>query len=278
MAHTETIDRAISNTTGDISSNKSEARRLNEEVVNIQEDLKQYDYLKDMKQNIDEAEILLEQISVKTSNFNHCIDIYDKLQAEKQRKLKLEEIINTNKVYSEILVLCDQLLTKYKEYDSIKNIINKRSTMASYKESSLETIQNYANVDEVISIVDEISEKIRNYQSISNKILKRNQLMKEVEILNDKIKKNTHCEEAISVLNECQQKLSNYKVVNDIALRIESHKKRLTQLNQKVPELKAKLDSAIEKYKVAVKESGKCPVCFSEVDERTLQNISDNLF
>jgi predicted Zn-ribbon and HTH transcriptional regulator len=133
-------------------------------------------------------------------------------------------------------------------------------------------------MENIIILINQLEEKVRNYKDISNKTAALNKSEQSSEKLRQTMADNEHMDETLNLINNCLEKLHEYANIKTAVSKLEKQEGRKDKGNAVLAQIQSDLNNSVEKYKDAIKSAGKCPICFSEVDDKALDNFTKNLF
>lgn len=274
LGNTEVIDKAIKNNASEMREVKSQEKVYKAQLKEVNQELKELKNLDKMEKAIEFAKVKLDKVKTLESKVINVIDISRKLKDKMEQVSRLESAIVPDEDITKIISDLEDLIKLENNISNIKNISRKIKE----EEKRIESLKTLCNIDtalisEVINSLDELCENTRLLNSrkrISNKL---NTL--ESNLIN--IKELAGKFEETSILIE---HLDDALALNKVKLSILSVKERFDAVNQrksKGEEVIRKLNedylNALDKYKSALKESDKCPICMSDISADKLNNI-----
>lgn len=278
MAHTEVVDRSIKNTKTDMRNTSMDVKRLNEDILIHEDKISSFDYLVDLEQEIHTLENLLGQLISKNLFLGKIKDLSAKITREMTRQAEIEQIILLTTPYEHVCELSRGLLEAFKVYSDINRLGARIASENERLRNAEEILEGHARSEEVVAMVRSLEEKIRNYRAISNKMIFVNKGEKDLQNLSEAISSLKDVEESLRLMDECQQKFLQYShAKNEINKAKIMEERRVAITKQIATELQPALQDAINAYTAKIAEIGKCPLCFSDVEAATIENIGKNL-
>jgi len=270
------IDVAIRDVAKDLMTQQQEEKRLAGELKEIEEQLDKYHYLPDLLNCIKNGE----------KNLNHIVLLYQRRQSLLIAKEKWQSVCQDEKKYQDIL-------TSLPPLDKLESLLVHAQLSSQSYQQLTRLNQQWKLIETEIGNTESLLEKTRGLEKgekillqAENSLRRRQELsqlqgkIQKWKMEYHQIKKFWDClpaiekgEEKIGVLSEKMEKLKKLSSSQDILSGLEKDISKVIEENK---QLDKKLKTTLQTYQTKLKESGKCPLCFSSLDEDVLRKIMDN--
>ncbi len=216
------IDDALKDVLRDNRNLNIDKKNIEDNIQNIEAEIKKYDYLDELKikfKRLENLKIKLIELENKVDILNKLNKILNEVQIEKETQTiilkKLEQIDNLNEIINSV----DNKIYKYKSLnnynDNLKNIANRI-------EESNYVIENLKDIDLIrdkISKLDILCNKVEKYRGISDKYSK---LVTEKDALVHTIEKLDDLEDIENKLTSMNYKYIKLKDLNSVKVKYDN--------------------------------------------------------
>lgn len=257
LVDADIIDYALSNTNTDLKSKKRDlADKINKEE-NLVEELKEYDYLDELKSTIKKLETIQskkQKLSQKLSTLENLLRIYEPLKTEKElaeytlKKLQVTDQIQDkfNVIENRILKLnnldrlCSLINYNIKREDYSKVILNNlkeintledKINQVNYKSSFLKNLEvtekNYTNV---LNRQKYILNIYQRFKDLDNAYLNQEKLVNKIEAFNLLNKQNKQLIEARRRINIGNKYMDKFNTMDEAKVSTEKCENKLYRL------------------------------------------------
>lgn len=233
------------------------------------------DKLEQAKNKIKSLRVTIDNLNRTNSMISKYIELEESIKIEDDiiqsidivKIKKSKEILHQTK---DNLLLYTRLDNLTKRYDSIEFNIKKCDEITS--SISSEKIESLRNI---LSSVNKNLDTYKNLTTLMNKrfdiLSKVNEMDSEVNKID--LEKLTKSLESIKNIRENISKLDSLKRILQKRTAIEGE---VLKLNKIIDDSEKFIDDEIEKYKELLVMNGKCPICDSNIDKITAQQIANN--
>ena len=230
----------------------SVARVLLDEIKN------KYTYLKETKRKYEESKEKVEYIksqSIEQAKKRVIIEAYSDCEATLSRIDLLTELVRRyNRAFNDLKYLDDAL----KNLCKVKDII--------------------LNLDEV----DELSETCENIETLLSKYNKSKKLFDNIFILENQKENNenivnnlTDLDELTELVDLLEIDMKKLSTVKEIKGEIDVLDKRIEKGKSVISQLSDNINQKTKEYSDLLIESGKCPTCFSVIDNDVVEQVEN---
>ena len=200
-----------------------------------------------------------------------------KLYNKQQRQSKqLKEIINaTNNLVKlkDKEIRLENKLDKYQKMVQIdKELDNNQQKINNNQKLLTETAQ-IEEVKEIIRKIKVKKEKLKQLKELANKSKILDKRLKKQNIFYDKL---SEVEKAAKLRDSLIKKTEFLQQLKELNNRKKELEQRIVKGEKFIKDNRDKLDRLVNKYNDLLKEIGKCPICFNEINEATITEIIDN--
>lgn len=271
MAGTEEIDVATSEVGTDLYRRGQDGKRLEKEIAEKEEAIKQYDYLPGLKAKIEQLMRLLGAITI-----------------AQERKTKLENLRFSLATVNQNIDQCDRINERWQGVDEAEKVLPQQEQLIQRKQAiqtlfnSLLTVKNgINNTQQVISrliYLPEAGDMVTMVEETSARLKRLREL-------------KTSLQNVDFALNHAENALTKWATINEVE---RAHNKviELTERRRSIVGLKHQLQTAEENvetvrqnsviweqrvaelegaYKDALLSAGVCPTCGTEMTAETLK-------
>ncbi|MGE5473188.1 MAG: AAA family ATPase [Ignavibacteriales bacterium] len=267
------LDNAIRECINDIKKESQLVSKYKSETNELVEKLDSYKDLENLEKKINKCEAMLEKIK-KLNDRHSKLDKY-KLEFDRINK-EINELIKINKAVINV--------------GDAENMVGLLSNRVKYLSNLQDTYSKLANINTEIQLNEGALEETRNIEEAAARIEKA----EKKKVLNEKLlnlnKKYSDINEEIELSKAMHLKVRYINKAEDMINRIillESRKEDIRKISSSynsirssiaegekyISKMKNELDNSINEYKDILKIISKCPVCFSNINEDTIERI-----
>lgn len=222
------IDDALSNTLRDVRNLKSDEKKYEKEINDLNEELKEYAYIKDAKKKIGLVRDIRDSIDSKSKRMEKLKSLLeDKTGLEKMKK-NLEDQIEKLNNLEKIDLHLKKLEIKYTRYRSLKRRMELFHRLLQDRKDSEEIIGSLVNLDKINSNIKAMDKLEANRQKLERLKIKRENNIKE-----------------ISTTKETSEALSNIAMVPEKISKIDRNIGQIIALNR-LEEVKKRVDKSLD--------------------------------
>ncbi|MGM0501484.1 MAG: AAA family ATPase [Bacillota bacterium] len=317
------VDSAIRETANDLATQKRQEQQLEEDKLEIENKLQEFDHLPDLAAEIEKKEDLFTKIKNYKSRLDK-LDTYKSDLEEKEKKIKrynqinseLQNLEQANKLLLKIknnkkrLEKLKKLFKKWNEINKTKEKIRKlllevkdiekSKDFLSRAQNKLDKYQrldeleknyqkhqqrialgnkymnNFSGVEQVKGIRKKLIkdyDKLMRLKEISNKLSKtRKGIKKRKRLINNLPTKKEEQE----LKNKVDKKLSEIERLKELKNQQEKLLTDIQQKKSKVKQNKKQVKKLVEDYSELLRQAGRCPTCFSEINENLINSLINN--
>lgn len=174
------IDKAIKDTKNDLDKSNRNASRLEEEVSDLTEKAKQYEYLSELKKNIDEIQCIYDQASKYSKLADELIDLqinYKSVCKEYKEAVELIESLQDIDNVENLILRLDNEINRLKDitdlanrYGTVKEDIFTCERIISYEEAVKSSAEIVSNIEHLVGEIRQIEGFNNSYIEIKEKI------------------------------------------------------------------------------------------------------------
>lgn len=270
------MDAAIRDVAKDLLNQQQEEKRLDEDLKEINKGLERYSYLPSLLNSIKQEEVIVSKIEFLQSQMVLLRELkgkWDEVRREENRVKEIlaflpplervENLLNQaailNLRYSHLEKLTEQWGRIEIELDKVESFVERTQDIKEIETGLIQTEKNIKRLEVLLQLQGKIKNWKKEYQQtkeVWTRLVSVSQGEKIVQSLNSKV-------EQLKRLKESQSAIVTIK------------KEILTQ-NRELEKLKAKLSTTLKEYQIKLKTSGKCPLCFCDIDEEVMQKVINN--
>jgi tetratricopeptide (TPR) repeat protein len=267
------IDAAQRNTIRDLMDAEQRKKLINEEISDINEELKNYQDLPALESRSAALKVLLNEIKQKRALLVRFTEIRQRLvpttQGIEEACNILDKTTNVGKaetIYHKIVNNSDRI--------SLLKVLNKKicetDNQISHMKGMLRNTEGIFAAEKISQELEEIKEKVRKYDQILKKMILIDQQMKDQSRQLGSFEHVRDTENQIENISEKNMKLVSLgnirKNLNDVDSSIKKGEMYLKQIIQS-------LDSMTRQYAYLLKKLSRCPTCLNPIDDQTAQRI-----
>ncbi|SHH51627.1 AAA family ATPase [Tepidibacter thalassicus] len=227
--------------------------------------------------NIEKIELYMKNLELKYRESRDLNRININLNNIFENKRELKNAIDKLKNIYEVENIYKNLNNNIDILDKILNLKNKIDNLNRQKILLNKTIDNLKNIDNTSNLYVEL-------ENTNKKIDVLTKLNKEINLINrekNKLKKHITSLPDFNVLNELYNKYidikSKIEKLNEINKNYKDTTERISKGKNYIEKVNNELKSHIKDYSQMLKNMGKCPTCFADIDNKTVENIISNL-
>ena len=280
---THYVDAVIKDLESESKRMSTRIKDRNKELQSLDEEIEKYDHLPQLEKTIQDIEKRLEELQKKQEIVEKAKAIVEeRKQIEKQIQLdqaliqslghltlaeqKLDELMKKNEIKRKVTQLKDNLDEIMREHQKEKQIL-----------LSLKDIQKAEDQ------FNQLMDKAQTYQKLKEKAEKAIHLEKQLKDTEQNIEKckqiiemYKHVDVAESKLQQLENKIKIVEQSKVITERLNEITKSGVKERQYIHTLNQENQQLVLHYQKLLEEVGTCPVCQSEIDQKTIQQISSN--
>lgn len=267
------IDAAQRKAIKDLVDLEQRKRMLNNEIADLNEDLKNYEDLPAIKERIESLKAIINDLKEKKAILSKIFEIKQKLRPTEQgidEALKVldrtEYVKQVERIYLEMSNLNDKL-TRLK---TLKNNLQETERQIAHIRSVLKSTENLSYCDKIAQKLNEIIFKAKTYESFLHKITLLDDQIKVQKRKLEDYKKVEAIENDMSNIVKKNLKLSSLK---NICEKIKTVEASLNKGRTYLKQVMENLNAMTGQYAYLLKKLSKCPTCFSPIDEKTTARI-----
>lgn len=264
----------------EMKKNKGEVRLREKDISETDERLKDYIYLRDMADRLQQAETLAKTIEEKKEKVR-------KLTALVEQKEKLEkELEQTNKI---LTTLADVGVWKI-QLSQLKDVAQRHNTLARILDNQKRIIENGREARDIILTLQHIpeiakrlailKEQDKKRQDVSELLAKHTLLKEKQKHIFVQLKGQEHILTALSGLEDAKIKLASLHMMAKARQQIEKNvatqrrlEEQITQETTVIRDSFSTQEQLLRKYEDALKDAGSCPTCHSTIDAEAISRI-----
>lgn len=213
------IDDSLRETLRDIRNLSSDKRHIDNQVIELEEELKEYDYLENLKQTIDQIEEIKNKITMKQKLQTKLEDILKRISVTRKEKQKVKSYIEKLKGVDIIDSMIKDTTLYISKYNHLSNQNSKLLRVYNDKKNNLNLLSSLKDIKLLEGNLLEITLKL-NYQVEINKIkldLDKNNL--EACKFQDIMNKSNDLKELQNSINKIDNKLKYIDIFKKIHTR-----------------------------------------------------------
>ncbi|SKA86746.1 Rad50 zinc hook motif-containing protein [Caloramator quimbayensis] len=288
------IDEALKELNKDLVNLQGEVKRFSKDYDDINEDLKQYENLENIRKNIEITEINLKILNDKFNKLEKLKSIKNKLLAVENEINEAQDIIikigdldNTISLVSEAnskIILKNKFnnaneslhqilneinyqknildITKHTDSCSLKlidaaNALNRTNILKKLNiqfNSIEDEINKLKRIYEKLKIVDKAKESLESYNNKFDIYIKLNNIKSNLENVESSLKKGYVYISKFNNINEADSNISSIEIINEKLLKLNILKNELLNLNKDLNETNKEIKSSNEYIDNFIKE------------------------
>ena len=238
-------------------------------------EIKSYDYLKELKEKLDKAKILEKQISV----LKEQIDKSEKLLIKKEN---LEFQINSyQEIFQSISSVKDQIEEKLNEIklESEKFIQYKEKWIT--RQNLFDYGKKLAIFNKQFGIVSDLEVKLTEIKLLQEKITDASNLLMKKEKTEEKIKIMEKLIESLQSVSEfdilqVKDQYTKLQELQTLFIKREHLLEEGKKLKVQYEDIKKKKENALNNFTKELKAVGTCPICGNHLDDDKIEKLIKN--
>lgn len=275
LAKTDVIDLALQNTNLKIRHAKTKSREYKNELKIIEKELKTMKDLPKMEKDLEVLTSNSEVINNKLDELTRINFIKDEIVNLEDRKDKLENIIKSEEEVNNLI----------KSADNITHTFNKLNRVMSVNENLINAINQKNDIEDILNVVDmdklaSISKAMDDLLNTLGEVVKIKAVKDKLDHAND-VKSKTEItieyaddvEKVLENIDYCKSKIDKLNKVLLVESKLNHEIKRSQEGEVIINQLENQYESRLNKYKDALIQSKKCPLCMSDIDEEKIKDI-----
>ncbi|MCR4430582.1 MAG: AAA family ATPase [Tepidanaerobacteraceae bacterium] len=267
------IDIAQRNTLKDLMEAEQHKRLIDNEILEIKEELKNYQDLQELENIMTVLKSLLDEIKQKRIKFMKLFEIKQKLEPtvhginEACFDLKItENISDVEVIYSEMLDDINRIIALTALRDKLKETSRHIMLTKEYVDKT----EDCFKAQDILNYIDKLNEKVQRYDQIQKKLFLLDRQIKEYS---RQLETYVHIMDTENYMEKIVYKNAELlsidairKNLYEVDLSIKKGQEYLTQLAQS-------LAMMTRQYALLLKKLSRCPTCLNPIDEITAQKI-----
>ncbi|MBU5437641.1 AAA family ATPase [Tissierella sp. MSJ-40] len=314
------IDVALRDTLRDNRNLSINKKNIDEHINNLEEDLKQYEYLDDLIKKAKEIELLRNKVVEKNNKLDKLKSILNDLNDTKKEIDLIKEYLNKLIGIREVEILVKQLSTVIKKYIYIDSQHNRLNKIIKQKDESFEIIKalknidkanvnieklplfnnkrekmielqikfskgngeisKYKNISNQLSQIENVELKVKDFQNKLNKLEKLNVIQEKLEKSKKSISigkvyidRLQNVDDIGLIYTNLKNKIDQYKKLDVIVNSYQSIGLEKSKENINIGKLNKTIKKSLEEYREILIKLEICPLCFSNIDNDTINHI-----
>jgi len=314
------IDRAMQGTITDITRLSQQIKQWDQDIANLDDAIKQYEYLPQLEKIIDESDLCITKAETLSTRLDKVIAIKQRLDITKNELEQQQYILNRLSQLNMVENLLHNIESMITHISSLTNIQQRLiSTVCEidYNNALLDKMADLNVAEDVVNKAIKLNEIMKNYIVLSNglKIInadmakQRNiinampdldacyknlkdashklELLKGLKSINkrlcsinDELSKALHDKSSLKGIEKCQALLQEAEKRIVLFGKLREIKTALQEINERIEQgkiylndLEVEVKNKAEEYGKLLLQTGKCPVCFSQINSDVIENI-----
>lgn len=271
------FDAAIRDIKNDVSEIGRKVKEKYNDYENLNEKLKEYENIAEEEKKLNEIEKCILDYENTKNNIEKLKESISSFNYIKNEKFKLRQVVNSLINIEKSEFYLKDLELKCRENKDFSRIKLNLDNLYSDKKTSKSLIQKFKNISHAEIIYQNLVENTKNLNRVSSfkdkleyMYIEKSKLKASADILPD----FRIVEDLYSSYNELQLKIEKAmdlnKIYIDTKARIIKGKLYLNNINNE-------LLACIKIYSEKLQAMGKCPTCFSNIDNKTIENIISSI-
>jgi len=271
------IDAAQRNTIRDLTEAEQRKRSINNEILDINEELKNYQDLQDLENKMAILKVILNEIKQKRALLVKFTEI-------KQRLVPTAEGINEACFILKKTAYATDAETIYREIVNNSNKIENLKTLnRKLKEVDRQIIlmESFLKKTEGVFAAEKISQ---NLGELKDKITTYDRILKKLILIDGQIKETSKQLESCVHVRDAETRMESISAKNSKLISLDSVRKDLSNVDFSIKkgevylnQVMQNLDSMTRQYAFLLKKLSRCPTCLSPIDDRTARKIVTEL-
>lgn len=212
------IDDALRETLKDSRNLASNKRNIDENILELEKELTEYDYLEELGKKINDIEVIRDKIQIKSNTLSKYKVFLEKILYLSQEKKELYYYVDKLKgihLLDNTLNHISSSINRYEYFNKQNNIIYKLSLN---KKENIKIINAYKNINLAEKHIEKM-DSLYNLQLRLNKIKSKLQIVTleidKLTLLSNKLQSIDLVQENIKKINNSTQQLENLKNIKD---------------------------------------------------------------
>lgn len=278
---THYVDAVIKDLEATTKRHVQKIKDQKKEIENIEQEIEKFDHLPKLEQTIQEVEKRLAALQEKQEKLENAKQILN------ERKELEKQIKNDKKLIESLkdISLAEQKLTSLMDkVEKKKKLTKLKSDLEHYLteiKKEQQSVLSLKNIEETEKRMNDLELKVKEYQKLKEKYEKATQLETELSITKTDIKA---CQQVIDSFKDLPIAESKLKQLEEKIQRVREGKQLVEELKEIIvlgkSERKVVEQTILEnkklvaQYQEVLNRIGTCPVCQSNVDNNTIEQIS----
>ncbi len=267
------IDKAIRECINDIKRETQVENRCLKEIEELDEKLKSYENLEQLRNEIDDREKLLKTLEGQAERLEQLQKlriVLGQVSAEQEKSRKLLEQLDRVDKAELIIYKLSEKIERFKRLNNLRTNYSVASYEARSQEDMLIRTTHFTKASEKLKVLEEkissitgLKRQSERYKQLTNTLSKTNKELNKYRMLHEAEKNLVRILELI----ELKEKLENLsKTIKSVDLSIKEG-------NNYVLKVKDEIGKTVKEYEEHLKKISRCPVCFNEIDEKTVNKV-----
>lgn len=221
------IDESLRETLRDVRNLSIEERNANNLVVELEKELEEYEYLKELERKINSLDLLKNEILEKEKTKKTYEEKFKKINILLENKKNAKKYIEKLKNISNIDDLILNILNKINNFNYMLNKKNHYLNLMKDIESNKEILSSFKDINLMENIINDLSLNLTLKQNIRILKQKFNKTIEESNILKDSLELLNKLDCTINIVKEIELYNKNLVELNNINKRNSSLKSSL---------------------------------------------------
>jgi len=267
------IDAAQRNTIRDLTEAEQRKRLINREILDINEELKNYQDLQDLENKMDALKILLNEIRQKRALLVKFTEIKQRLVPAAQGINEARFILKKTTYTADAETIYREIINNNNRIESLKILSGK------LKEADHQIIlmESFLKKTEGIFAAEKISQ---NLEEIKDKVTRYDQILKKLILIDGQIRERSKQLEGYARIRDVESRMESISGKNSKLISLDTIRKDLSKVDFSIKKGEAylnqvvqNLDSMTRQYAFLLKKLSRCPTCLNPIDDRTARKI-----
>ena len=271
------FDASIRDIKGDILDLSKSLKEKSSQIDVLSENLKAFDSLKEEEDNLKNVEVLITRYEAAQLKVEKLKEYFSTLKTLKLNKVSLREKIDALKDINSCEMLLKDLINTNDKASHLKKILVNLNNIDIQKNNTklaLKSLEHIHRCEITLNKLIKNEESLIKLNIYNKKILMSISERAKLKKILDALPDFKTSENKLATLTSLREKTSALK--DKIAL-ITEIKGRIIKGRQFLRSTNNELIADTKEYATILKNLGKCPTCFSEIDNATLKNIVNKL-
>ncbi|KXZ40588.1 AAA domain-containing protein [Alkalithermobacter thermoalcaliphilus JW-YL-7 = DSM 7308] len=267
------FDCAIRDIQSDILDVSKKIRETEKNLENLKNEITKYDNLEKEEENLKKIENLISIYEKKQENIDTLKSYIKTLENIKTQKQKMKSIIYSFKDIQRCELLFKDINLKQSMLDNLLSIKNKIKTLDKNKQNLKATLDNLKNIDLAYSLLEKLNENLNTLKEL-------NKFKQNLKLLNEKADKLrkikitlSNIENADTLYNNLLNKIEKIEKLKQINQTYKETKEKINIGKKYLGDIETDLSRKAKLYSDYLKKMGKCPTCFSDIDNKRIDEI-----